>query len=314
MRVTKLALMFGLVSLAFYGCGDSGDGSKKTDSGSPTGTNTTTKTSTSTATNTATTTPTGTSTSTATPTGTSTSTATPTGTGTSTQTATSGVDAGTGNSDASIGNPADGGGSADGGAITPGLDGGNKIDGTATVDGGTSTIDASSAVDAGGKDGGSVADAPLASDGPVGSGTCNYPQCYVDLVKNCVPQGACVLQTTTGTTSSSTNICYDNGVKTINATDFSNPAAMTMTITTKNGSAVCYSMVAPLTLGSTTGATFTLKDGSGTTVGTLTSDLQANTTTITCVGAAPVVVPYNCDSTHTDAGSGAACTTGTCAP
>jgi hypothetical protein len=309
MRAMKLALVFGLLSVASYGCGDGGE-AKKNDAAPPTGTNTSTNTTTTTTTNTSTSTTTGTPTATNTTTATSTATVTNLDAGSPDTAPVATLDGG--GDDGPLAPALDGGASPDGGTVTPAVDGGTVLDGAIAVDGGAPL------------DAGAAADAPLASDGPAGdapstTGNCNYPQCYIDIFTDCAPSGACVIQTTAGGLSSiTTNICFENGIKEQSLSTFSiDIGSGTMTGTTvstwKNAGGVCYTIEEPYSSVSLTSLTQTYKNPSGAALATVTIDTVAGTQTITCTGQAPVVVATNCGSADTDAGSTPACTTGTCA-
>ena len=279
MRERKSALMFGLLTLAVYGCGGDGGG-KKTDSGAPDGASTNTSTVTSTIT----------------PTNTNTNTTTLTTTTTKTS-----VDGGTGNPDTAVPTGNDGGTGIEVGSTK--IEAGS-VDVNVTVDVGVGATKLDSAT----VDGGTIADAPSSGDVPTSTGACNYPQCYIDLIKNCAPGGSCVQQTTISPTLS-TNLCYGNGVKMISSIDVT---ALTTTTTWKNGSGICYTQEAPISVTSGN-LTYTLRNAAGAVVATQAIDSTANTMTITCTGASPVVVPNNCGSSSADGGS-ATCPAGTCAP
>jgi len=200
---------------------------------------------------------------------------------------------------------------ADGGAAT---EGGTTL---TTVDGGFSAIDVITATDLIPPiDAPSPIDAPASTD-TGNTGNCDYPKCFVDLVKGCAPTAAesCVDQTSTiGTTGTSTAICYDNGVKQLTETTLTfDIGTMTMSGTTvsswKNAAGLCYSMEAPYSTTSIGSLTYTVKNATGVTVATLVIDATAGTQTITCTGQAPVVLPKNCDL----GGGGLTCTPGSCA-
>jgi hypothetical protein len=155
--------------------------------------------------------------------------------------------------------------------------------------------------------------------------SCGYPACYLDLLLPCMPEGACVEQattmcgatacptsSTTTPTGVTTSVCFDNGVKMLVDIDMSNPLAVTANGTLKKGSVVCYTTaVGPYSQG-TVAPTATVKNGAGTTVATMVTDLTAGTETITCVGNSPVVVPMGCGG-KLDGGT-SICTEGICAP
>jgi hypothetical protein len=155
--------------------------------------------------------------------------------------------------------------------------------------------------------------------------SCGVPACYLDLLLPCMPEGACVQQTTTmcGATACATpstttptgvtsNMCFDNGVKMLMNMDMSNPLATTATTTMKKGSAVCGTIVVGPYSKDTGPPTATVKNAAGTTVATVVTDLTAQTETITCVGSAPVVVSMGCGG-RSDGGT-SSCTKGICAP
>jgi len=135
------------------------------------------------------------------------------------------------------------------------------------------------------------------------SGSCNLPSCLSSMSSDCQPSGACVEQTDA---AGNTNTCYANGVKTISSLDMTTFA---ISVTLKNASKTCLTMSGPITA---TGATLTIKDGSGKAVGTLAADSAGNTT-VTCTGGQPVALDSNCDL-GTSNGASSSCTTGACTP
>jgi hypothetical protein len=151
--------------------------------------------------------------------------------------------------------------------------------------------------------------------GGAGAGSCNYPSCLATITNNCSPSGTCVKQT--NNTTGAINFCYSNGVKEIAAPQISG-ASISYVVTVKNGTATCYSMTMdPSAILSGGAAVMTLKNPSGATVGTMSLDTATGQATVTCTGAAPVVLAADCtdgfDPTGTSAGS-TACPEGTCAP
>jgi hypothetical protein len=122
----------------------------------------------------------------------------------------------------------------------------------------------------------------------------------------------------TDLTTGSTNICYSNGVKAIEALNINmSTGSVTMTMTYKNGSSTCYSVdIGGLTATGGGTPTLTFKNASGSTVATGTVDSTTNAVTITCTGGQPVTLNSSCDTaSYASAGTGTAdCTTGTCAP
>jgi len=290
------------VGIALYGCGDGSGTSSKKDGGAD-APSVVTKNDAGTATNT--TTSTGTVTSTLTQTGTQTSTTTATGTR---------VDGSVG-ADVASPPPVDSG-AGDAPLVAP-PDGATPLDGTQAFDVGV-RIDSGSVID-----GSARADVPVKNDSGAAAGKCDYPKCLVDLAKDCAPEGACVQQTTLptggglGPWTSTTAACYDNGVKMLISSTYGIDLTTldlvgTTTSTWKKASGVCYSFETAYSAIAPTSITYVIKNASGATVGTTVADTTANTQTITCTGEAPVVLPLNCESSGVDAGTGTACTAGSC--
>jgi hypothetical protein len=158
----------------------------------------------------------------------------------------------------------------------------------------------------GGAAGGGGGGAGGAGGGGGGSaGACNYPSCLASIATTCEPSGTCVDQT--DATTLATNTCYSNGVKELLTFNLATGA---VTVTYKNGSTTCYSIVAA---GATTGTSYTLtvKNAAGATIATGTSD--GTTTTVTCTGGAPVTLNSSCSAASAGT-STSNCTTGTCTP
>lgn len=147
---------------------------------------------------------------------------------------------------------------------------------------------------------------------------CNAPSCLTTLYGDCAaPSGTCVEQSDAATMSS--NICFSNGAKMITSMD-----ATGMVTTFKNGSKVCFSMVADLTsmiglIGGEGTMTIALKNGAGATVGTISSDANGQTT-MTCAGGSPVVLNAACNDSSVMPPTGGTpsgdteCTPGVCTP
>ena len=136
------------------------------------------------------------------------------------------------------------------------------------------------------------------------TGACNLPSC-LNAMQTCIPSGTCVEQA--NATTGATNDCYSNGVKVISAID----ASLNITSTVKNGATTCFSMSGSFSA-LLTGGGLTLKNGSGATIGILSSDATTGATTITCTGAsAPVILN---DACNLGSSASSSCTTGTCTP
>ncbi len=303
MRNTKLALMIGLAALVLHGCGDDGGGGSKKDGGADAP---------SVLPNDA---------STATSTSTLTSTVTQTRTQTSTTTATGTSLDGSAGPDATR-PPVDGGAGSDGPLVPVPIDGGLTLDGAVALDGGPA-LDGGARIDSAVADGSALADVPVNSDSPTAAGKCDYPSCFADLVKDCSPAGACVQQSTpvtgglTGPWTTTVATCHDNGVKMQLTSTYSIDlvtAEMSGTTTTtwKKPAGVCFSLETAYSSATLTSVNYVIKNAAGATVGTMVADIDANTQTITCTGAAPVVLPLDCDASDADGGSGAECTAGAC--
>ncbi|HJX52595.1 MAG TPA: hypothetical protein VJ801_07510, partial [Polyangia bacterium] len=164
------------------------------------------------------------------------------------------------------------------------------------------------------------------STGTGGTGACNVPLCYNDLVSNCAPSGACVEQAgymcgatvctqppTAAPTSMFNYRCYDHGVTVSTTADMTNPTSMTSVQLYKKNGTVCYSVEMPLSAASANSVTMVIKNPAGATVATYTVNQTANTVTITCTGGSAVVVSLDCMKSSS-ADGGTPCTTGTCAP
>lgn len=187
-----------------------------------------------------------------------------------------------------------------------GVSGGNG--GVSGGDGGVSGGDGGVSGGNGGLSGavGGASGAGGTTGGGVPAG-CNAPPCLADLMNSCVPSGACVEQTSASGMGS--NICYANGVKMLTSFDLSTFA---ISVTAKKGSTTCWSMAA-----NATSTAMPVKNGSGATVATLTTD-DAGNSVVTCTGGTAVTLNADCDGTglsaNGDTGSGDNCTTGTCNP
>jgi len=152
---------------------------------------------------------------------------------------------------------------------------------------------------------------------------CGFPACYVDLVSPCMPEGACVSQSTSTCGGSAcptalatptgliTNSCYANDVKMLMSIDMSNPRASTTNTVVKKGSTVCYTMTRNSSASPTGNTPVTLTNAAGTAVATTVWDETAQAQIITCTGGSPVVVSSGCMNEHIGA---SACTRGTCLP
>lgn len=175
---------------------------------------------------------------------------------------TGGKSGGTGGKSSTGGAP-----SADAGG--PSVDAGAPGDAGSTGTGGSSTGGASST---GGKSGGGGAPA----------GECTAPQCLIDLVTGCEPEGACTQginfdPTNPDPTDISIAICWENGVKAgMEGLGTGDTAVFEYQ---KNGD-TCYTAEFPIE--STTTSEIYFKDASGQLVATEVVDQESNTVTITC--------------------------------
>jgi hypothetical protein len=180
-------------------------------------------------------------------------------------------DAGSTGEDA--GAPSTGGKSGTGGAPStdagaPSTDAGAPGEAGSTGTGGSSTGGASST---GGKSGG----------GGAPSGECTVPQCLIDLVAGCEPEGACtqainIDPSNPDPTDISVAICWENGVK----AGMEGLASDTAVFEYQKDGDVCYTAEFPVQSSTTTEISF--KDASGQLVATEIVDNESNTVTITC--------------------------------
>lgn len=180
---------------------------------------------------------------------------------------------------------------------------------------GDSSSNGDSGAPLGGSGGGFGGVGGFGGGGAGGGGTCNFPSCFAPIATDCIPSGTCVKQTNAAAGSS--NICYSNGVKALSALSISG-SAISYVVTFKNASKTCYSMtIDPSAVLSGGAVAMTIKDPSGTTVGTMSLDTATGQGSVTCTNQAPVPLGSECtagmDPTGTTAGS-TACTEGACAP
>jgi hypothetical protein len=175
--------------------------------------------------------------------------------------------------------------STDAGA--PSTDAGAPGEAGSTGTGGSSTGGASST---GGKSGG---------EGGAPAGECTVPQCLIDLVTGCEPEGECTQTTNLDPQNPPTDpnditfaICWENGVK----AGMQGLGGDTVTLEYQKDGDVCYMAEFPIQSSTTTEITF--KDASGNVVATEVVDNESNTVTITCEdgGESVTYSPDDCGS------------------
>jgi hypothetical protein len=143
---------------------------------------------------------------------------------------------------------------------------------------------------------------------------CVLPSCLKNFGADCAPSGTCTAQSDPDTGDK--NFCYGNGVKKITVLDITDySTALTVT---KSGT-TCFTTAYVGNDFFNSAGDLTVKDASGTTVATLSMDLDTSTHYIvTCPGADPVTVDDSCQTTWPLSGfterSDGTCTDGTCAP
>lgn len=183
-----------------------------------------------------------------------------------------------------------------------------------------------------GLDGAAPVDVPSLVDGPPRPSPitriddCDYPKCYADLAKDCMPAGSCVFTSASSgslSTISGTNYCYDNGVKTVkvNQSDWTPPSHVysgKLVESWKNAAGPCYTMDGSYVILSSAGdegktKTLTMRNPAGVPVATVNFDFTNHTMTITCAGTTPVTVPDRCEPSSVNADGGSpVCARGEC--
>jgi len=212
---------------------------------------------------------------------------------------------------------AGGGSAATGGVGGTSTSGSIAVGGSALAGGGASTQSTGGSLGVGGSTtatGGTLNTATggvAAVGGSGGTGDCNIPLCLFNMYTACPgpSTGACIEQSETTATTSTTGTCYSNGTKAFSTVDL---ATFDTIMTFENGSTVCYSQEIELTgSGTTTISASTYKDGSGNVVATGTWDETTNVTTVTCTGGQPIVLNSACDDSTSVMLN---CSAGVCTP
>jgi hypothetical protein len=189
-----------------------------------------------------------------------------------------------------------------GGSVTGGLGGSGARGGTGGTGGG---------ILVGGFGGGSSGTGgTIGTGGTPGTGastgTCTLPSCFAELSRTCVAMGRCVMQST----PSSSNVCYENGVKQLTMIGAFTPTGISALsrVTNPNGT-TCFTMEI---LGMSNGSGMvTYRNAAGTIVARSTTDAAGNTSAM-CTGGPTVTIPRNCSMPGTGTG-GAGGTPGMCA-
>jgi len=213
-----------------------------------------------------------------------------------------------GGSSSDSGTPNGAAGSGSGGKTSVGSAGMNS--------GGMNSSGGTTSVGSAGKAGDNTAGSQNSSGGS--GGACPpTPSCLADLGTDCTPDGTCVESSNmpTDLTMPITDAqCYSNGVKVVSTISLAGSSAAFKATVSKNGTA-CFSEEGSL---GATDAAITIKNASGATVATITTDASGDAV-ISC-GGKTYTVPANCDTGMTGmmgtdpTNSGTTCTMGDCAP
>jgi hypothetical protein len=181
-------------------------------------------------------------------------------------------------------------------------------------------------------DGAAPVDLPSLLDGPplpsliTRIGDCDYPKCYADLVRDCLPAGSCVATSASSgpvATTSGANYCYENGVKAVKVdqSDWVPPSHVytgKLAESWKNAAGLCYTMDGSYVILGSAGyegktRTLTMRDPAGVPVATVDFDFTNHNMIITCAGTLPVAVPDRCEPSSVNADGGApVCARGEC--
>lgn len=149
---------------------------------------------------------------------------------------------------------------------------------------------------------------------------CKFPECLVNLAKECTPSGSCTVQAD-GTNGM--NICHENGVKQIAVTKI-NPAPKpaTASITMKKDNKVCYIITLDVTRAELKQPMSNLVTTPlGEVIALIKIDTRVNKPTVTCLNQSAVYINEACLGadvleliTKGITGAPSACTPGTCTP
>ena len=140
-----------------------------------------------------------------------------------------------------------------------------------------------------------------ATGGSSSTDACNVPACLGDAMIGCVPSGPC---TQASSATLATDKCFESGVKTETQLAI---ATMSFSMVAKNATSTCYSLGGPF-------SAFSVKDGSGTEIGTGSVDMTTLVITLTCNGGQPVVLNAACNYIADALNPmSSTCTAGTCA-
>ncbi len=208
---------------------------------------------------------------------------------------------GTGGKSSTGGKSGSGGISSDAGG--PSVDAGAPGEAGSTGTGGSSTGGASST---GGKSGG--------EGGAPSGGDCAVPQCLIDLLTGCEPEGECTQTSNLDPLNPPANlddityaICWENGVK-AGMEGFSGD---TVSLEFQKDGDVCYTTEMSLSTSVDT-TDIVYKDSSGNIVARETIDSESNTMTVTCEDSGESVT-YSPDDCGDDEPTGEAPDTSECA-
>jgi hypothetical protein len=207
-----------------------------------------------------------------------------------------------------------GGATSSGGATGITIDTTNSAGGTSSTGG---LFPMAGSFSEGGTGGGGTGGSSIPLTGNCANLTCLNP--LNDLLSTCQvgANEACTEQSTVtpAVYTIVVNDCYASGVKTHASLSMDMSSA---TITAKNGSSVCYSiLMTGILYGVSEVSTLVVSNSFGTTVATIAVNNTTSVSTVTCPGGTPTVVDATCGNNSGNLGSaiptGSNCTPGLCA-
>jgi hypothetical protein len=173
----------------------------------------------------------------------------------------------------------------------------------------TPELDAATSDDGGSCNGDALLPAPLTT-----IRGCDYPTCFADAVKDCLPAGALVGRSGASstvvdsrvTTTTTWAYCYENDVKGLVANSLAKPVGPgsryngTIVELWKNAAGLCYSFDGSYAYSTSlefprTDDQLTLRTAAGVPVASVTRDVDTGTLTITCPCSLPVTIPGDCN-------------------
>ena len=204
-----------------------------------------------------------------------------------------------------------GGATSSGGATGITIDTTNSAGGTSSTGG---LFPMAGSFSEGGTGGGGTGGSSIPLTGNCANLTCLNP--LNDLLSACqVGAGEACTRQNTMIPAIVINDCYASGVKMHASMGMDMSSA---TITVKNGSSICYSLLMTGILGGVSDvSTLVFRNSSGATVATIAVNNTTSVSTVTCPGGTPTVVDATCGNNSGNLGSaiptGSNCTPGLCA-